>query len=218
MKEQKLIEIISEIERNEHDPGQSTTLERLKLDLMSLRESKMKGQFIRSRADWLQAGEKATQYFCNLERKNCIDKTIRKICTENGEILTNQDNILKNIKDYYGNLFKSRDALIEDIDLNQTLDQNFVKKLSTTQAHSLEGKIQLEELNRALKNMKNNKTPGIDGFPSEFFKMFWSKLKFLILRVANYCYDKGKLSTTWRQCIINCIPKGDKPRQYLKNW
>ena len=66
--------------------------------------------------------------------------------------------------------------------------------------------------------MKNNKTPGIDGFPSEFLKMFWCKLKFLILKVSNYCYRKGKLSTTWRQCIINCIPKGDKPGQHLKNW
>ena len=26
------------------------------------------------------------------------------------------------------------------------------------------------------------------------------------------------LSTTLRQSVINCIPKGDKPRHYLKNW
>ena len=93
-----------------------------------------------------------------------------------------------------------------------------MKSLWNSQTQSLEGPMVFEELNCTLKNIKNNKTPGVDGFSSDFLKMIWSKLKFLILRVFNYCYDKEKLSTTWRQSIINYIPKGDKPHQYLKNW
>ena len=26
------------------------------------------------------------------------------------------------------------------------------------------------------------------------------------------------MSISLRQCIISCLPKGDKPRQFLKNW
>ena len=66
--------------------------------------------------------------------------------------------------------------------------------------------------------MKNNKTPGIDGFPSEFFKVFWVKLKYLVLNALNHCYEKGMLSISMRQTIINCIPKGDKARDNIKNW
>ena len=66
--------------------------------------------------------------------------------------------------------------------------------------------------------MKNNKTPVVDGFPCEFFKVFWLKLKFLISRVLNYSYFEGKLSISLRQSIINCIPKGNKNRECLKNW
>ena len=62
--------------------------------------------------------------------------------------------------------------------------------------------------------MKNNKTPGVDGFPCKFFKVFWLKLKFLISRALNYSYFKGKLSISLRQSIINCIPKGDKNREF----
>ena len=185
----------------------SNTLEKLKVELLTIREKKLNGQVIRSRAQTLQSGEKPSQYFCNLERKNYLDKTIRKISQENGESVTEQKDILNKIKDYYSELFRTRDSLIEHIDLKHILNENLVQKLSYTHAQSLEGPILLEELNTALKNMKNNKTPGIDGFPSEFFKMFWGKLKFLILRVANYCYSKGKLSTSWRQSIINCIPE-----------
>jgi len=66
--------------------------------------------------------------------------------------------------------------------------------------------------------MKNNKTPGLDGFSSEFFKVFWGKLKFFVLRSLNYSFDKGILPLTLRQCVISCLPKGHKPREFLKNW
>ena len=95
---------------------------------MSLRESKMKGQFIQSTEQWLQTGEKEIPYFCNLESKNYSDKTITKVCTENGETITSQDDILKIIKDYYGNLFKTRDSMIEDIDLDEILEPNLSKQ------------------------------------------------------------------------------------------
>ena len=35
----------------------------------------------------------------------------------------------------------------------------------------LEGKLKLEEISSALKQMKNNKSPGVDGFPAEFSKL-----------------------------------------------
>ena len=82
----------------------------------------------------------------------------------------------------------------------------------------LEGALTIQELSNTLKNKKNDKTPGMDGLPAEFFKVFWTRLKFFVLRSLNLSLIKGTLSTTARQCIINCIPKGDKNRELLKNW
>ena len=76
----------------------------------------------------------------------------------------------------------------------------------------------MEELGQALKQMQNNKCPGIDGFPAEFFKVFWSELQAIMLRSLNYAYKKGEFSPSLRTCIISCIPKGNKPRECLKNW
>ena len=64
---------IEELEQNECDPESQDKLEKFKQDLVS----ELKGQIIRSRAQWLHSGEKQTQYFCNLVRKNFLDKTIR---------------------------------------------------------------------------------------------------------------------------------------------
>ena len=126
--------------------------------------------------------------------------------------------ILRKVKEYYAELFKNKDFKLDEAQLSDILDNVCVNKLSGPQAQTLEGPITLLELSKALKKMKNNKTPGIDGFPSEFFKMFWCQLKFLIQRVFNTFFEKGTLSVTLRQSVINCIPKGNKPRQFLKNW
>ena len=57
--------------------------------------------------------------------------------------------------------------------------------------------------------MKNNKSTGIDGISADFLKCH---------NAINSCYCKGVLSTSMRQAIITCIPKGNKDRQFIKNW
>ena len=43
-------------------------------------------------------------------------------------------------------------------------------------------------------------------------------MKFFVLRTLNESYNIGQLPVTMRHSIISCLPKGDKPREYLKNW
>lgn len=51
-----------------------------------------------------------------------------------------------------------------------------------------------------------------------FFKFFWKDLKLFILNAINLIFLKKELPISQRLGIISCLPKGDKPRQYLKNW
>ena len=85
-------------------------------------------------------------------------------------------------------------------------------------SNSLEGLLTINEIGQALKKMSNNKTPGSDGFPADFYKFFWNKLKHFVLRALNYNFENQELSVTMRQCIISCLPKGSKPREFMKNW
>ena len=66
--------------------------------------------------------------------------------------------------------------------------------------------------------MKNEKSPGLDGFTEEFLKFFWIDIGIFVLRSLNYDYAKGSLSVTQTQGIITCLPKPNKCRYYLKNW
>ena len=47
---------------------------------------------------------------------------------------------------------------------------------------------------------------------------FWKDLKLFIIKAINCIFYKKELPISQRLGIISCLPKGDKPRQYLKNW
>ena len=53
--------------------------------------------------------------------------------------------------------------------IKQLLNKQNTLKLSENQKESLEGEITYQEASTFLKNMKNNKSPGSDGFTAELF-------------------------------------------------
>ena len=93
---------------------------------------------------------------------------------------------------YYKKLFKSYDNQLEDLNLKHLFCDTEINKLNESQAKSVEGELQLEELNTVLKKMKHNRCPGIDGLPAEFLKVFWNRIKFWVLQALNYSFRSGK--------------------------
>ncbi len=73
-------------------------------------------------------------------------------------------------------------------------------------------------LHTLVKTMSNNKSPGSDGLPVEFYKFFWKDLGDILLQNLNNGYETGRLSITQRQGIVTSLPKPGKPREFLKNW
>ena len=160
-------------------------------------------------------GRKTNAIFCSLESRNFVNKTIPKVQQENGNVITTQEEILKEVQHFYSNLYA---LLNSKTDIN---DQDILNNLqhpvlTDIESSSLEGKITADEIFKVLRNMKNNKSPGSDGFTVEFFKFFFKDFKHFIKRSINEGYHKGTFSLTQRQGIITSFSKGDKPRQFLK--
>ena len=105
---------------------------------------------------------------------------MQSLIIENGEEITNQSDIKNEVKSFYCNLYKSRENIIQSVDLNNKLNPN-TPKLQMQQALSIEGKITIEEASITLKSMQNNKSPGSTGFTTEFFKFFWKDLGFFVV-------------------------------------
>ena len=97
---------------------------------------------------------------------------------KNGEIVNTQKDILNQVQRFYVDLFSCKDINEENtIDLDNLLSNS--KKLSPEESNSLNGPLTITELSNVLKTMKHNKTPGLDGFPAEFYKSFGKTYKFL---------------------------------------
>ena len=202
-------QLIADIESIESDENlrciHSNLLTDKKSELRNLRESKVKGEAIRSRAQGLMKGEKPSSFFCNLERRNFVEKTIKKLQDKEGHYITAQGDILKETEKFYTKLFQNKDNDLVDIHLDKLLPKVKINKVKNCNNGSL---LQVGELGQVLKKMKNNKSPGVDGISPEFLKVFWGKLKYLVTNALNACFQKGKLSTTLRQCIVTLLPKG----------
>ena len=171
---------------------------------------------MRSRAKWIQEGEKPTRYFCNLENRNYVSKMMNSLITETGEILNTQEEILSQIKRHYQNLYKARET--EDISLDEIFNNIEVTRLLESEKMSIEGNLTYSEMLNSLKRMSNNTSPGNDGFTVEFYKFFWNDIGMLLVRSVNHSYSIGELSITQKQGVITCIPKGNKDKSLLKNW
>lgn len=188
-------------------------LENNKKELILFREKRMEGVLLRSRARWVAEGEKITSYFCALEKRNYVSKRITKL-EHKGNMIVNEKTIAKEVNNFYADLYKEKE--IQECEISNLIHS--IPKLSEPEQNSLEGEITLEEATNALKNMSNKKSPGSDGFTVEFFKVFWKYLKKIVIRSLNDGFRKGELSSTQKEGVIVCIPKGDKPREFIKNW
>ena len=191
-------------------------LETKKTMLYDIQKDKIEGMMLRSRSRYEDLGEKPTQFVFNLEKRNYTSKVIHKLVNEDGEEFTKTPDILNCQTSFYKDLYKEVN-LENDVSINSILGEN-ENKLSDKDSKELEGEILYSELGFALNNMKNNKSPGLDGFTVEFFNFFWTDIGHFILQSLNYGYRNGSLSITQKQGVITCIPKQNKSRINLKNW
>ena len=61
--------------------------------------------------------------------------------------------------------------------------------------------------------MQNEKSPGIDGIPVEFYKTFYETLENDLIQLYN---KKKNITNTMKQAVITLIPKGNLNK--LKYW
>ena len=182
--------------------------------LIDLRQEKLNGAFIRSRAEWHELGKKPSKYFLDLENKNKINKTINEIQLDDNSTINDQHKILEELRKLYAKLYSTKNLIINE-DYNPNISP---AKLSQTQKDALEEKITLKELEIAVKSLKNNKAPRHDGFSSEFYKKNWPQLEHFFLNYVNKSYKLGLLSSTLLEGTITCLPKNGKARNLIKNW
>ena len=150
----------------------------------------MKGLQIRSKARWIEEGEKCTKYFLNLEKNNASRKSINKLQCKDGNTTVDQSVILNEEVEYFSKLYKSK-IDVSDSELDLFFHDIEFPTMSNNQRDSCEGLLTKEECVNALKSMAKNKRPGGDGLTVEFYKHFWSRVGHIVVDALNDAFQSG---------------------------
>ena len=184
-----------------------------------IQTQKLNGSIIRSKAKWVEHGEKNSKYFLNLEKRNFNTKYIRKLILNNGIEISEPDMIIKEQKQFYTDLYQSSiDSANIYSNENIFLNNRDIPELDQSNKQVCESQLTMEDIHKALMSMANDKSPGPDGFTTNFFKFFWPDLRKPLLESYLYSFQNGELADSQRRGLLSLIPKPDKDLCYLKSW
>ena len=176
-KEKSLNEKLADMESNNSMLEEDVLeLERIRQELEQIRKKRVEGIAVRCRANWINEGEKPTRYFCNLENRNFVNKTVSFLEKPSGDVIEEQSEILKEVEMFYTSLYTAKP--VNDVDISDVI--NDAPKLNANDVVNLKNDISYQEIASALKSMNNDKLPGPDGFTVEFFKFFSQILEYTI--------------------------------------
>ena len=135
--------------------------------------------------------EKPTKYFYQQERQNQAKKT-NKITPKRKKLNTTNLEILKECQKFDQKLYNKQNSGIQTQKVTKKLLKPYheiiktiSKSVQTNQNEKLIKPINKNELKEAINQMENDKSPGIDGIPIEFFKTFYSKIEKDLLHLYN---------------------------------
>ncbi|MEM6737394.1 MAG: reverse transcriptase domain-containing protein [Bacteroidota bacterium] len=229
MKKRKNMEVlIQELNDREERLAIEPSNHSLLKDIEQLKKSieieaihKARGAQLRAGIKWIEEGEKSNKFFLALEKSRSTRNTITKVKDqETKTLIVDELEILENIAEYYESLYteeknevtfsRNYNNFITDIDIPEMTQDVFA---------TCEKRINEYEIRSALSKMKNGSSPGSDGIPTEFYKVFWEEIKAPLINCYEYSLQQGYLCFTQKQGIITLLQKDKNGnRDDLSNW
>ena len=120
---------------------------------------------------------------------------IRKVNDSNGEEITDQGNILKEIRCFYGNLYL-RTSVKTEQDCLDYLKSISAPTLSEIDKETCEGKLTVQSCWNALNTTKNGKSPGNDRLTKDFYVCFFGEIATHLVESLNHSSSVGVLYIT----------------------
>jgi hypothetical protein len=167
-----------------------------------LREEELKW-FQRAKSTEILEGDNNTRYFQLVANGKHRKTRIFPLEQEEG-VIEGEENLKRYITKYYKVLFGPH------IKNNFSMDENRkddIPQVSGLENELLTAKFTEGEVREAIFQMKHNKAPGPDGFPAEFYQVFWSLIKDDLMAMF-HDFHQGKLPLfSLNFGILTLVPK-----------
>lgn len=212
-KKHEIMEKIEDIDKKCEAYGMTILERKERGDL----EEELKKVVREDRLKWMQRckeknlleGDDNTKYYHAKANGRKRKNMIYSLDQEEGEI-KGQSDLMKYITNFYKQLFGPPP------ENDFTLNLEGIAMLSEAEKERLIRPIEMEELKKVFFGMENNKAPGPDGFPVEFYKHFWNLIKDNLMELITD-FMKRKIGVErLNYGVITLIPKCKEARMIQK--
>jgi hypothetical protein len=154
----------------------------------------------KSRALWLQEGDKNSKFFHRLANSHRNANSIAKLNID-GILSSNQDDIRDHIASFYEHLY------METGYSRPLLDGMQFSAISDEDAEWLERPFDEEEIAGVVQGFNGDKAPGPDGFSLAFFQQCWSVVRDEVLAVCQEFHEHCHFERSLNATFVSLIPK-----------
>lgn len=217
-RQKKLLDLQNELKllENKHAQGQNTNIlqqiKKLRNEINMIYTQEIETKMLFTRQKYYENGSKFTKLLARKLRKKEADSTIYKIRDPQKNYIENKRDKIQTIFELFYKRLYSKMSEDNGDQIDSFLETLELPVLTEDQNKALNAKITAKELNEAITRLKANKSPGSDGFTTEWYKAFRKELMPILLATCNWALEKAVTPPTWKEAIISLIPKEGKDR------
>ena len=189
---------------------QAVEFSNARAELYKAEESEAERLRLAAGIKWREQGEQSNKFFLNSIKINRASSTLDFLNTPDGKV-DNMNGILNYAREFYSNLYdKHPTSSVENF-------YHHCPKLLDGAKLEMSRPLTISNLKEALKSCKDS-TPGLDGIPYSYYKIFGNELLPLVLSSWEYSNLMGSLPQSQSTSVILLIPKAGKDKHEIKNW
>ena len=133
---------------------------------------------------------------------------INRIRNKKVKVTTDTAEIQRIMRDYFKQLYANKMDNPEEMD--KFLEKHNLVRLNQEEIENTKRPITSTEIETVIKNLPTNRSPGPDGFPSQFYQIFRKELKPILLKLFQNRAEGGTLPNSFYEATITLIPNPDK--------
>mgnify|MGYP004706984917 FL=1 len=160
----------------------------------------------KARIEWLREGDKNTKFFHACVKGRRRKNRMLNIQRENGTWTNSEEELGKEVANYYRILFTSSGC--EGID---EILSGLPSTITTEMNDKLTKEVDELEIKTALFSMNPNKAPCQDGMTPLFFQKFWHVVKSDLIAAIRSFFHSSHMPKSWNHTVISLIPKTQNP-------
>ncbi|GAA0147261.1 hypothetical protein LIER_36486 [Lithospermum erythrorhizon] len=161
----------------------------------------------KARVTWLEEGDASTAFFNSRHKVQTTKNTILSIKDRQENLLADYQKVNEEAMEFYKELFTAPRK--DYVNYEEKLGENITKKIGANNVQALQAAITSVEIEKALMQMKEGKTPRPNGFLVEFYKHSWSLVKGEVFEDVKTFFAGSQIPMSLNSTTLVLIPKND---------